>query len=451
MLNNPELQRNLWLEFTRHRIVIIPVVLFLVHFVAFIGNGYRLGEPVLTTALWMYFLISVVWGARLAGESVVSEINNKTWDAQRMSSLSPWSMTWGKLFGGTIISWYGATFCLIVIIINHVNIVNMRDSFSFYSMWRTNSLSTGQLVLFCILTGVLAQSISFIASLISIHKGAPQHRSLSNLYVLLAAITTLMLVTYAFKSPGLATWYDWVFRSHYFLLVSLSIFIVWSLVAAYRLMRLELQVKNTPLVWLAFVIFLAVYLAGFVQQSDQFYTFKRWLIAYSVVVFLTYVMAFADNKNPMILRRLFVNIRKRNWRQVAESIPAWFVSICMVFLILIMLVMQNNSVFRLFDATINYRYYSIAVFVFAIRDVSLIIYFNISNKRGRADLTAMLYLLVLYYLLPLLFSVAKSSIGFALFVPLNTEYPVITVISAIVQAIIIILLSMRRWRHFFTH
>jgi pimeloyl-ACP methyl ester carboxylesterase len=63
---------------------------------------YRAGIIVL-----LFGVLTILWGTRLAANSILDEMADKTWDWQRLSILSPWTMTWGKLFGATAFAWYG--------------------------------------------------------------------------------------------------------------------------------------------------------------------------------------------------------------------------------------------------------------------------------------------------------------------------------------------------------
>ena len=100
---NPELQRNLWLEVTPHRLWMIPLVLL-----ATAALTWPPGETLMLTALVGF---TMIWGPRQAADAVIDEARERTWDIQRMASLHPWSMTWGKLAGATVMSWYGAAWC----------------------------------------------------------------------------------------------------------------------------------------------------------------------------------------------------------------------------------------------------------------------------------------------------------------------------------------------------
>ena len=104
---NPELQRNLWLEASPRRTAWAGVAVLGVYAAVYLSSDG--GGPALLRALggagaFIFFAAALVWGVRLAGQSVASEIGERTWDFQRLSALDPWAMTWGKLFGGTALA-----------------------------------------------------------------------------------------------------------------------------------------------------------------------------------------------------------------------------------------------------------------------------------------------------------------------------------------------------------
>ena len=107
---NPELQRNLWLEASPFRLALIAGLVLLAlaaTSVAPRGLGTTSG-----VALALYWFFAVLWGTRSAALSVVAEIRERTWDSQKLSSIGPWEMVWGKLFGATAANWFGALLCL---------------------------------------------------------------------------------------------------------------------------------------------------------------------------------------------------------------------------------------------------------------------------------------------------------------------------------------------------
>ena len=109
---NPEFRRNLWLEFSDQRLVAMPVIMGALFLLAFLFNGRELDQHTGMVASFTYIVLIFLWGTRLAAESVLHEVNNRTWDLQRMSAIGAWQMAWGKLFGATAYAWYGAFICL---------------------------------------------------------------------------------------------------------------------------------------------------------------------------------------------------------------------------------------------------------------------------------------------------------------------------------------------------
>ena len=92
---NPELQRYVWLELTPHRLVIIPLVLTAVFYLNYLINSNFLGfvESLRITAMVAFCILVLIWGGKLVTESIISEVNEKTWDCQRMNASGPLSMT----------------------------------------------------------------------------------------------------------------------------------------------------------------------------------------------------------------------------------------------------------------------------------------------------------------------------------------------------------------------
>src|SRR5215470_10783166 len=111
---NPELQRNLWLELSARRLIIIPIIVGII-LSPWIVLHTDLGSAS-DTGRWLFDLLVPVWGTWLVANSVVSEIRSRTWDLQRLSALSPWEMLWGKLIGAPIMVWYAGGLCLIPVI-----------------------------------------------------------------------------------------------------------------------------------------------------------------------------------------------------------------------------------------------------------------------------------------------------------------------------------------------
>ena len=67
---NPELQRNLWLEVTPHRLWMIPLVLL-----AAAALTWPPGETLMLTALVGF---TMIWGPRQAADAIIDEARERT-------------------------------------------------------------------------------------------------------------------------------------------------------------------------------------------------------------------------------------------------------------------------------------------------------------------------------------------------------------------------------------
>jgi hypothetical protein len=110
---SPELKRNIWLEFTGSRVVLMTSVLGLVALAVYLIGGRHL-SPLGPIGVGGFVFITIFWGTRNAARSVIGEIRERTWDFQRLSAVAPVSMTIGKLFGSTSYTWYGGVLALLI-------------------------------------------------------------------------------------------------------------------------------------------------------------------------------------------------------------------------------------------------------------------------------------------------------------------------------------------------
>jgi len=169
---NPEFARHIWLEMSPHRVIGLPVVILLISLLSWSIDGELtdLASPAMGMAV-----VLLLWGSHLAAESVLSEIRERTWHAQRMSALSPWQLAWGKLLGSTLFAWYGTVLCLLLYL------------FASATPW-PERLPT---VLFVVQAGLMVQAATMLLCLSSMPRNPSQGRAQSFSYVLLIALLCL--------------------------------------------------------------------------------------------------------------------------------------------------------------------------------------------------------------------------------------------------------------------
>ncbi len=391
MIRNPEFRRYVWLELTLHRTLAMPALILLL-FVPL----YTLSETGNTEAqknisnlcLLLFGGLVFLWGSQLSSNGILSEVAGRTWDTQRMSPISPWSMTWGKLFGSSVYTWYGGALCLgIYVSLPHAPLFERLAS-----------------ALAMVLAGIWLQALSLLGSFLLVWKDSAGARSGGGVGIILVGLFLLAPVLGIVVDPDVRTstlrWYgaEWiVFR---FWLCSLTALAAWTVVGVYRLMRAELQLRGGPWVWLAFVLFLMVYAAGFVDGASSWTSppeelLHRLLLAYLIGIGLVYVMALLDRKEFVAFRRLLHCAEGRDWKRVLEELPAWLATLPLVIGLCIGLVLLPQA-----GEGSPPQSFVIGMSLFLLRDLGILLGFNLSANPKRADVTALFYLVLLYTLAP---------------------------------------------------
>jgi hypothetical protein len=396
---NPEFRRNVWLELSPRRLMTMTAVLVLIFFAAALsGNDWT--PPAAATIL--YYFIVVIWGARNAALSVVGEIRDRTWDFQRLSSLGAGEMTWGKLFGATIFNWYGGALCLLVILAYRV----------------VHEGPLGGLIAFVyfVVIGLIAQSVALLASLVAAMRRQSHTRLEVFAYQMIGLIAALVAYdVWQMADPAgsllghqkpaeFITWWDHAFDARAFLLVSLAAFAGWTLFGCYREMRLELKMENGPFVWLAFLVFMGLYVAGLngltpksieVNSVTVDVVAERLMLAGLTFVVITYVMVLLEPKDLVLYRRMGADLANRRFGGVAWALQGWMMSCKAAFLVGIALIVWLA----------NHDAVSAATFVgaglgFLLRDVGIFVLLQSLPGRRRGDFAALVALFTLYVLLP---------------------------------------------------
>ena len=387
---NPELQRNLWLEASPFRLALIAGLVLL----AFAASS--VAPPAFATpsraALALYWFFAVLWGTRSAALSVVAEIRERTWDGQKLSSIGPWEMVWGKLFGATAANWFGALLCLPFILWPAV-----RDT------GLVSALTYGVILL---ALGVFAQAVALLSSLVLIRRNTGNWRLDTFLCQVAGIVATFTYYSLwssvsAFERSGTSTldWWGHTFNLSSFHLVSLLVFLGWALVGCWRAMRAELRFTNGPYVWLAYLFYSAVYSAGFESWMGRQLPWQshgaaaKLALASLTLLASTYGMAFLEPKDTVRLRWLGEQLGRGRLYRVFLALDCWMLSYAATLtagLVLAVLWMASSPVSSLMV---------LAMLGFLTRDVAIFVLMQ-SRAGGKGDFAALAMLGALYLLLP---------------------------------------------------
>ena len=427
---NPELRRNLWLNFTLHRLIAMPLVIAAIMVLIYAIDDYGF-KAVSQWSLSFIGLLTVIWGGRAATDTVLSEIIDKTWDNQRMSVLSPWAMTWGKLLGSTAYTWYGGFICAAVFLATAAH---------------SGIQHPYMMLLLVILSGLFAQVLGLIASLSSVRKGGAVRNEEKTAYMFIGIATVITIMTYAFNGRLVSIrWLAYEIDKLDFIIISVAIFIGWILFGAYRLMREELQMRNTFFGWLAFVLFVSFYSFGLFTNSSNMVNVNGYsfTVAFWGVFFLicsvAYLMLFIEKKNPVIFRTLFKSIKKGDIKAINELLPCWAVTVVVLAAFL--------TGYTVFSSRENYLMFAAAL-LFLLRDVAIVLFLNFSKNFKRADMTAVVYILLLYSVIPGILTAINFKEASAFFWP---DGSVSAFAAAFIEMIAAFALLFIRWKRNYSY
>ena len=460
MIDNPEFTRNLWLEATPQRLLLIPAVLGVV----LLAAGLAVDVDELPRALFVIGCAGFVggtllWGVRLVGDAMHEECAAGTWDAQRMSGLPAWSLVLGKLFGGGSMGWYTGAWCLLP----------MLASIGL-GMPAGQVLST-VLRLACI--ALLVQAGALLAALLRLRKARATHvpAPRASAASLVAIGLALWLLMYSFSGfPGLdvleedprpVMWFGVAVPQVLFGLLSLAAYAGWALLAAVQLMRRELLEPVSDRWWSLFLLFTQLHLAGLVGGAARgaadgtagagmfaLATGSSLLaciaVAALVPFLLAYALVFAEPKPRVQLERLVAHLRAGRLRALAGEAPLWLRTLlhAAATLLLAMIVAVMDPV-----ADMAFAALALALLLFLLRDVAIVLTCNAGASQRRSDAAALAYLVLLYAVLPLVAVVLEAPVMLAAFQPhAALEWPVVTTAAGVAWLLCAVLLLRLRWR-----
>ena len=426
---NPELQRNLWLEASPFRLVLIAGLLLLV-FAATSAAPSGLATTS-SAALGLYWFFAVLWGTRSAGLSVVSEIRERTWDGQKLSSIGPWEMVTGKLFGATAANWFGALLCLLFVL-----------GFNWHDQGPAGAISYGVILL---ALGVFAQAVALLSSLMLIRRQTGNWRLdtfLCQVAGIGAAFTYYSLWSSipAFEHSGTQSiaWWGHDFNLSGFHLVSLLLFLGWALVGCWRAMRAELRFANGPYVWLAYLFYGAVYSAGFESWIGHQValpaeaTASKLALAGMTLLASVYSMVFLEPKDPVRLRWLGEQLRAGHLYRAFLALDCWMLSYATTLVV--------GLILALSWAAGPLSLIVLAILGLLTRDVAIFVLLG-GKAGGRGEFAALAILGALYLLLPMILAgLGMRGLDF-LFLPTPNA---LAVIAAWGQGVVVAILAMRR-------
>jgi hypothetical protein len=428
---NPELQRNLWLEAGPRKLAWVAVVLAVIYGAALVVTGAAetprdLARVLTVVGAGVFVVSALFWGPRAAGRALGNEVQQKTWDFQRLSVLSPWEMTVGKLLGSTALPWLAALSGIAAFNLGLWLGVRSGEALGRPAPWWT---------LAGIGLAVLMQAGALAMALVGVRRARADGRPPALRLGWGNGIGALVLFWAVGRSvPGLGgqalgprlplggdRWWGMDIGQTRMFALTAAVFGAWAVVAAWRLMRLELQMQNRPWAWPGFLVFAAAWMAGFAVDGGARFA---WAAAGMVFGLGAYASAFAEPADRVRLRRWVLAVRRLDWERLYLTVPAPWSALKLGALAVVGLMATAP------DGETGLL--ALAAFAFVVRDIGVIAFFRFGPRTRRGDFGAVLGLFLLYFVGGAVGMALSRGPGLALFVP-TPGHALVSLVSGLVM------------------
>ncbi len=425
---NPEFRRQLWLQFTATRLALLPALLLACFLAVFFSSKYGGAALALSIAGAGLFVV-LVWGmgTLAAGASVMDEISERTWDQQRMSAMQPWAMAWGKLAGSSAYGWYGGALCLLVTVPS--------------ALLTPERPLVASLVLVGVLTGVSLQALLLAVNLQMVQMGGPIARR--------GGVWTLLLLMLWGIGPllgsvrgGEVVWWGSSFQQLNFTVLSMVLLTVCTLTAAWRSMAEVLAVRQLPWAWPALAVVVTLYLTGFGRPNDV--TTMLGVMGLGTSAALTYFSLLTEPQPRPLWQRVVSRLTGEQWRAALLQVPRWpsTLALALFFALWLAFTLEAKTLLPWTPAQ-PLQWHALAVVLLMLRDAALALFFAFSIQGRRPVLSFSVAMMVLYGLLPWLFSIPKNQLLLGIAQPLLAHDALALIFASLHAALALALL---RWR-----
>lgn len=397
---NPELQRNLWLEFTPRRLVLMMLVLGVVFGVTALATPSDERMEVLGgLSHGLFGLLVMLWGARNAANALAGEVRERTWDMQKLSAIDPWTMTWGKLVGATAYPWFGGLLALIPFAV---------------TAWREPAESQGPaFLLLTVALGVGAQALALLVCLTAARRRPQTGRFDVLIYAigayvlasgLMTSVSTARLIDYEGDTPaGDVIWMGLSFPFGPFAAVSALVWAGFAIFGCWRLMRRELMMPHDISGPLIFLVFASAYAAGFVAPASNEpmirHTANLLLSAALASGAFTAACTLGEPKDPVLWRWMAARWRAGDRKGALARAPGFAVGYVVTFalgLAAALCSVLGGSIITHADSANPIWPVIIAALGFLARDILIFVFFHAAPRQRRGDFAAIVLLALLY-------------------------------------------------------
>ena len=244
------------------------------------------------------------------------------------------------------------------------------------------------------------------------------------------------------------TWWGIRWNAMWFSVASSWVFAAWAVTGVYRSLSTELQVRTMPVAWLSLAAFLSFYMTGFAvgHMAIRSVPTVFALIAFGITLTMTYASVWIERRDVISVHRLVLRFKAGNMRRTAEETPCWLATVPFVLLFALFLLARGDI--PVLDLLPD-RFFAelpLTLLLLALRDIALLYFFSFTDKRRNVEVAVIVYLGMLYWLIPALLSALGLGPLANLILPPLLSNPTLALVVAALQAVIAAWLAIARWR-----
>lgn len=443
MIGNPEFRRNLWIQFSSTRVLVASLLTGLL-LVCTLAVDYGLTRnrfiPDITgfVAYWLALVILLFWAGRQAAGAVLREIRGRTWDAQRLSTLRPWSMAWAKLFGVTSLAWLMALIC--------VGVTIAAEAFQ----RPLRIVLAGALAL--IGYGLVCQATGMLASLARLSGRPGERGGGTTLAHVVGMVATGLLAAFVYWGLGNeGRWFGVEIGRQGSELLTIWFFALWAIVGVYRRMRRELQMRSAPWAWLLFLATFVAYGEGLAYGRGQ--PEIALLLPAGLLAVMLWTVTLIEAKDPLSLRQSLQRLGRGQGRDAATLMPLWLVTYAVFALVVavsIVLGAGGSVSLRVLripgEPASETLLILVATLLFLTRDVLIVQILSLGRDASLAGVAGGMAWFVLYFAVSAVLIAGKQTALLGLVLPTGQGGWLLGVLPAAAQVAICLALFIWRWR-----
>ena len=424
---NPEFKKNIWLEISTQRLIMMPLIILMVVLLASLSTMGDTYNKLTNICYFGLVIILLLWVSKVAFSNIIQEYNDRTWDWQRMSILTPKQLMVGKLIGAPIYNWYGALISLFLVFI----FGSMSEETSLFDLL-INSIST-------LLLGVSILCVSILFALLKIRAGNGRDKLKSGQLFILLILFALFFNSSAFSFMFNRISFNPIKFDAWKILGENLFYAIWAIIGLHQVLRKELNYKNKSYLWILFLITSALVKTMVMVDSIGVFIDNYFFIYFVVLsiqaISLFYLLLLIEQNELSTLKILVRKIKEKNYTYINYNAPLWsltfpFIIIGLIFswILLDKQIINNDSyilnhfvnTIKLENTLDSLQSLSIilGILCFVLRDFLIMLFLQTTSKKKRIGAAFILYLFLLYVVFPGFTSTIGSSIGLQLFIPL---------------------------------